>query len=107
AIRQYETLLARGSSEPVVLNNLAALYEQVGDSRAIATARRAYEISSSSADIADTYGWLLVQSGQRKAGLKVLEPAAASADAKNDVKLHYTRRSEEHTSELQSPDHLV
>jgi predicted Zn-dependent protease len=53
-----------------------------GDRRALQTAARAYALRPSVAGITDTYGWLLVDSGQAGKGLPLLERAAA-LDRKN------------------------
>ncbi len=62
AIAQYEAMA--DSENPVALNNLAWLYMESGDERAVATAERALALAPDNADIADTLGWILVQDGQ-------------------------------------------
>jgi cellulose synthase operon protein C len=79
AIGEYEAIQASGAPSPTVLNNLAWLYQKTGDARALDTARKAYAASPKQPQIADTYGWVLVQSGQVAAGRKILDAAAALA----------------------------
>jgi len=59
AIAEYEGLLETDS--PVVLNNLAWLYMEREDPRALEMAQRAADLSPHNADIADTLGWILLQ----------------------------------------------
>jgi cellulose synthase operon protein C len=89
AIVQYELVLKRSPSNPVALNNLAWIYYQTGDSRAVPIARRAYELAPSSAGIADTLGWLLVEIGNVPEGVKILRGAVAGAPGRRDIGYHY------------------
>lgn len=71
----YEVLLESMPDNTVVLNNLAWLYHKAGDQRAVELAQRAYELSPDNAAIADTYGWIMLQSGNHKESVPVLEKA--------------------------------
>lgn len=71
----YEELLESMPDNTVVLNNLAWLYHKTGDDRAIALAKRAYELSPRNAAIADTYGWIMLKSGNHQESVPVLETA--------------------------------
>jgi putative PEP-CTERM system TPR-repeat lipoprotein len=88
ALMQYEHLAQAGTTDTTVLNNLAWLLHERGDSRALGLARKAYEITPSVMEVADTYGWILVQTGSAEEGLKVLERAAAAAAGNGDVTYH-------------------
>ena len=59
---------------PLLLNNLAWLYHQQGDARAEATAKEAYDLAPSRPEIADTYGWILYNAGEKAGGS--VDPAA-------------------------------
>ena len=72
----------------VVLNNLAVAYDELGDSRAIDTALRAYESSPENPAIADTLGWIHVKRGDASSGLPYLEQAAAELAAIDEVRYH-------------------
>lgn len=89
AVREYEQVLRAGRPNASVLNNLAWIYHLKGDSRALETARRAYTAAPGVSAVADTYGWILVESGRVKDGLPILEKAVASADAPAEVHFHY------------------
>lgn len=88
AIEQYELLAAHRPTAPA-LNNLAWLYHTVGDMRAEATARRAYDMAPKAGAIADTYGWILVSGNKVKEGIPLLKQAADLAPADPDVGYHY------------------
>ena len=56
----FERMLGAQNANPVVLNNLAWLYHEAEDARALPTARRAYELAPEQPEIMDTYGWILL-----------------------------------------------
>ena len=89
AIGHYELLTKQQKPNAMVLNNLAWLYLQAKDGRAEATAKSAYELVPGDARIADTYGWILVKQGKADAGLRILQQAAATANAPDAVRYHY------------------
>ena len=89
AIAEYERILGfEPSVDPVCLNNLAWLYLEVGDKRALATAQHAFETSGGSAEIADTYGWILIQSNRVQDAVPILEKAESSVRDKAEVQYH-------------------
>jgi putative PEP-CTERM system TPR-repeat lipoprotein len=89
AAEQYQFILQRQPKHVPSLNNLAWLYYEMGDQRALATAREAYALAPRSAAIMDTLGWILVRSGQVAEGLPLLEKAAAPATTPAEIKYHY------------------
>ena len=88
AIAENETLLARLPDNAVVLNNLAWLYDQQGDDRALGYARRAHQINPDAPEIADTLGWLLVNRGELTRGLELLRQANATAPERAEIGYH-------------------
>lgn len=88
AIKWYEKTLELAPKMPAALNNLAWIYYEQKDPRALELARRAYELAPNSPAILDTYGWLLVESGDVKAGLRILEQAAAKAPTNEEIQQH-------------------
>lgn len=88
AAGEYEKLLAAGRIDPVGLNNFAWFLHSRGDARALGLATRAYQGAPQNAAIADTYGWILVQTGKVDAGIPVLERALAGAPANADIQYH-------------------
>ncbi|HEY8508732.1 MAG TPA: XrtA/PEP-CTERM system TPR-repeat protein PrsT [Steroidobacteraceae bacterium] len=88
AIAQYEEA-AKVLRSPVIMNNLAWLYHEQADARALPLAREAYEAARQNPAIADTYGWILVETGNVTEGLPVLEAAALAAPNAGDIQYHY------------------
>jgi predicted Zn-dependent protease len=94
AVREYERVLAKTSNadvsvRAVALNNLAWLYHQLSNPRALETARLAHETSRDQPAIADTYGWLLLLNGRRAEALPLLERAAEQAPQSPQTRYHH------------------
>ena len=64
ARNELEQIVAKVPQNAVALNNLAWLYQRVGDPRALSLAERAYLIAPNLPQTADTLGWILVQRGE-------------------------------------------
>lgn len=88
AIEQYELVLQKEPDTAVALNDLAWLYGQAKDPRAIPTATRAYELKPSDGHIADTLGSLLLEAGQTQKGIDVLRKASEESPKLFGLKLH-------------------
>jgi predicted Zn-dependent protease len=88
AIGHYE-LLARGPDPNVAaLNNLAWLYHETKDRRAIETAELAYSLAPTTPAVADTLGWILLRAGDKARSVSILK-TAASAGADPEIRYHY------------------
>jgi putative PEP-CTERM system TPR-repeat lipoprotein len=87
AIEQYQILLNAVPNSVFVLNNLAVLYQEERDPRALATAEKVYKLNPGNPILADTLGWVLVQQGQPARGLKLIEKAAA-ASKQAEIRYH-------------------
>ena len=72
-----------------MLNNLAWAYFQSRDARAVATAEQAHALNRGDHRIADTLGWILVETGDAKRGLTLLEKAAAADPGNGNIRFHY------------------
>lgn len=88
AAEQYERMLEQGGRDPAVLNNLAWLYGELGDSRAVGLAREAHRIAPQNGAITDTLGWLLVQQGDHTEGILLLRQAVAQAPQVPAIRQH-------------------
>jgi putative PEP-CTERM system TPR-repeat lipoprotein len=83
-----EQLLKKKPYDAVALNNLAWIYQQKGDARALNTARRAYVLAPN-AQTADTLGWILVTTGDPTNGVALLRQATTEASSDPRVVYHY------------------
>jgi tetratricopeptide (TPR) repeat protein len=89
AITLYERGLEKAPHDPVLLNNLAVLYQDKGDPRAVELARHAYELMPKAASIMDTYGWILVGTGQFDEAQRLLRAALDAAPRSSEIRYHY------------------
>ncbi|MBC7183672.1 MAG: tetratricopeptide repeat protein, partial [Marinobacter sp.] len=84
----YEALLDSMPENTIVLNNLAWLYHQTGDERAISVARKAYDLAPKNAAIVDTYGWIMLKAGNHEESLPILEKAHQLQPESEEIALH-------------------
>ena len=90
AIRESEKLLSKEQDNPVLLNNLAWLYQQKNDKRALEYGERALKAAPKSAAVIDTVGWILVEQGHDvKRGMELLQQAHQIAPKQGDIHYHY------------------
>jgi len=85
---EYEKVVAAAPDDAMSLNNLAWLYAESKDSRAMETARKAFDLSPGSGSVADTYGWILVQAGDLRKGLEILQQAAEKSPENIEIQYH-------------------
>jgi putative PEP-CTERM system TPR-repeat lipoprotein len=88
AVDQYERVLKSQPDSVLALNNLAWLYFEDGNPRAMDLAERAYNRAPERAEIIDTYGWLLIKGGRLEQGLDLLEKAAKRSPENGDIRYH-------------------
>jgi putative PEP-CTERM system TPR-repeat lipoprotein len=88
AIANYELLQQKQLNNIVLLNNLAWAYQQVKDRRALETAERAYKLKPDMPGVADTLGYILIEMGDTKRGLELLQQAAANAPKNPAIRYH-------------------
>ncbi len=89
AITEYERIVAAQPANTPARNNLAWLYQQTGNTKAQGMAKAAYDQAPGSPEVADTYGWILLERGNADEGLKILADAAARAPRQPDIQYHY------------------
>jgi putative PEP-CTERM system TPR-repeat lipoprotein len=89
AVQEYEAALKLDPNNALFLNNLAWLYSEAKDPRALATAKRAYEIAPRNPAIMDTLGWILFNGNEQQEGLRLLREAAAGAAGSVDIQYHF------------------
>ena len=104
----YEEVLERAPKNALALNNLANIYYENRDKRALSLAQQAQEINPEHPDYNDTLGWLLVESNKAREGLPYLRNAYARASSNPEIRyhiaaaLHKLGRNDEALSELQA-----
>ena len=89
AIEQYQVVLQNDPKNILALNNLAWLYQQEKDPRALATAEQAYLLKPDSVTIMDTLGWILVEQGDIARALKLLKAASEKVPAATGIRYHW------------------
>lgn len=87
AIREYEAVRAARPGEATVWNNLAWLYEMKNDSRSLEYAEQAYSLAPRP-EVADTLGWILVNRGQTKRSLTLIQEASIYAPHNLGIRYH-------------------
>jgi len=91
AIGYYQQLLKQTPEDADVLNDLAWTYMKLNDPRAIKIAEAAYKKQPDSANIADTYGTILVWNNQMDKGLKLLNQSAKLAPNDKNTQFHLAK----------------
>ncbi len=88
AMEQYRQVLQRDPNSLVALNNLATLYQQEKDPRALEHAEQAYKLKPDSGATMDTLGWILVEQGKSARGLELLRKAATLNPENPEIRFH-------------------
>lgn len=88
AARNLEYILGKTPGNLVVQNDLALIYYDLRDPRALPLAEKAYTHQPKAAQIADTYGWILLNKGQADKGLDILRKAAGMAPKDPSIRYH-------------------
>ena len=89
AAKCLEQMLKLKPHNPVALNNLAWVYQQMGNNApAQNLARQAYVLSPSP-QTADTLGWILTTSGNSRSGVALLRQASGEGAADPRILYHY------------------
>ena len=88
AIEQYEIILRQDPKYVPALNNLAWLYQQEKDPRALEYAEKANQLTPDNPAILDTLGWILVEQGNTSRGLPILQKASSLAPKAAEIQYH-------------------
>ena len=87
-MRGYERALEINENNFMAMNNLAWMYYETGNDQAEGLARKAVELAPESGPVADTLGWILVESGNLEEGTSRLEAAAQLSPEVLDIRYH-------------------
>jgi putative PEP-CTERM system TPR-repeat lipoprotein len=88
AADNYRILMNANPRDLVANNNLAWLLGELKDPEAVAAAEKAYKLNPDNAAIQDTLGWILVNAGQTKRGLDLLQQALGKAPDSAEINWH-------------------
>jgi len=88
---RYRIALQRMPDNPLVLNNLAWVMNELGRPEALEYAERAHELAPDDPAIMDTLGAILAQAGQVERGLELLGRAAAGAPEAHQIRLNFAK----------------
>lgn len=88
AIEQYQTVLLQDPKYVPALNNLAWLYQQEKDPRALEVAEKANLLVPDNSAILDTLGWILIEKGDTTRGLPILQKATTLAPEAAEIRYH-------------------
>jgi len=88
AIKAYETAYTLDPKNHVVVNNLAWLYQEKGDNKAVDLAEKVLLLAENNPQVADTVGWIFVQNGKPSRGLVLLQQAALQAPHLPEIRIH-------------------
>jgi putative PEP-CTERM system TPR-repeat lipoprotein len=91
ALRHYASVLSTRPNDVAALNNAAWVGAKVGDAHALPYAERAHELAPQRADVKDTLGMLLVESGDTQRGVQLLRQALELAPASANIRLDLAR----------------
>jgi Tfp pilus assembly protein PilF len=89
AIEQYQAVLQQNAKNIPALNNLAWLYQQEKDPRALEYAEKANQLAPDNPAILDTLGWMLVEQGNTNRGLPLLQKAVNVAPEVAAIRYHF------------------
>ena len=88
AIKAYEEAYVLDPKNHVIANNLAWLYQEKGDKKALDLAERVLPLAENNPQVADTVGWIFVQNGKQRRGLVLLQQAALQAPHLPEIRIH-------------------
>ena len=102
----YERVLESDPDNVGALNNLAWIYNQIGDDRAEGLARRAYELRPDIGSVADTLGWILIAKGSVDEGARFIEEASRKSPNSGNIRYHLAYAKNAMGQRLESLDIL-
>lgn len=89
AAEQYQALVDQSPQNLVALNNLAWVYQQMQDKRALTTAEQAHKQAPDNPAIADTLAWILLEQGQVARAMPLIQMAFTKQPDNQAIHYHY------------------
>jgi Flp pilus assembly protein TadD len=89
AITQFEQVFKQVPNDVIALNNLAWLYQQQHDARALDYAEKAHKLAPDNATVTDTLAWVLAERGDLKRAVPLLKQALAQMPDNAEIRYHY------------------
>ncbi|MCG8356163.1 MAG: PEP-CTERM system TPR-repeat protein PrsT [Kiloniellales bacterium] len=86
---RYENLVEEQPNDLISLNNLAWIYQEIGDSRALEIAEKAATLVPDEAAVMDTIGRVLIENERVDRGLLLLERAVRALPDDPDIQYRY------------------
>ena len=84
----YQKVLDIDANNVVALNNLASILSDEKNPKALEYAERAHQLAPFNPSILDTLGWTLVQGGDAKRGVQLLQMATRLDPRQAEIRLH-------------------
>jgi putative PEP-CTERM system TPR-repeat lipoprotein len=91
AAKLYKEVLPALPENALILNNLAWAAMETNDPGALGYAEKAYSLAPDNASVLDTYGWLLLRSGDAKRAIEILKAAVRLAPKSPVMRLHLAK----------------
>jgi cellulose synthase operon protein C len=89
AVEHLRAVIELRPKDVVALNNLAWIYYEQGDARALPLARQAAALAPDHPSVNDTLGWILAETNHLEEATSVLARAAGAPDATPSIRYHY------------------
>ena len=89
SVDAYERVVADEPQNVVALNNLAWGYYLTEDPRAIETAQKAFDLAPDNGAIADTLGWIMLQTGSVEEAEPLLRRAVEMENGRAEIRYHH------------------
>lgn len=88
ALDGYNRVLAVDENNVSALNNMAWIFTEQSDPKAVEYAQRAHRLAPFNPNVLDTLGWALTRTGDPKRGTQLLQMALAGAPGSPEIRLH-------------------
>lgn len=107
AVGRFEAIVAADERHAAALNNLAWIYHERGDARALEFAQRAREAAPADPRVADTLGWIYVERGEVARGLTLLEEAVQAFPTHPEIRYHRAVALDENGDRARAADEFA